>query len=365
MSSKVCLSQVVGPPDRAFAPRRLRSFGNQKGHRKSLGLLFCAAIGAVALMANPLDGEASLRPRGQMVDIGGRRLRIVCEGPATHQGPTVLFESGAYGFSGDWAYSQHDLTLQGVRSCAYDRAGMGMSDPAPAGERRDAINVERDLEKLLVAAHEPGPYVLVGHSMAGPRVHLFANRNPDKVVGLVLVDSTPSEATTNPGVAKYITDFTHETHMAQMTSHFGILKLLSGTPVGDKVGLPPEEDKEKRAQFSSIRYNDTAYEEVTYWPLDAQQAASTGPINADLPVAVVSAGVFDSGEGADMQTTQRPPALASRDGHVEIVAGATHNGLLGKTYHTGIVRGVDYVLNSIKGHQTGLMRASGLQLASR
>ena len=365
MSSQVCLSQVVGPPDRALTHRLLRSSRSHEARRSLLGLLFCAALGVVGLMASPLDGAASLRPRGQMVDIGGRRMRIVCEGPKVHQGPTVLFESGAYGFSGDWAYSQHDLTMQGVHSCAYDRAGMGLSDPAPAGERRDGVNVARDLEKLLVAAHEPGPYVVVGHSMAGARVHLFANRNPDKVVGLVLVDSTPADQVSNPGVAKYIADFTHETHMAKMTSHFGILKLLAGTPVGDKVGLPPEEDKEKRAQFASVLYNDTAYEEVTYWTLAAHQAAATGPLNADLPVAVVSAGVFDSGEGREMQTTQRPPALASRDGHIEIVAGATHNGLLGKTYHTAIVRGIDYVLNSIRGRAPSTAHALGLQVASR
>jgi len=355
-------SPGVRPAPARFSPK-LKRFHK----RPAQGLLFCFALGAVALMANPLDGSAaSMRPRGQMVDIGGRRLRIVCEGPVHAQGPTVLFESGAYGFSGDWAYSQHALTQQGVRSCAYDRAGMGMSDPAPADQRRDGLNVARDLEKLLVAAHVPAPYVLVGHSMAGARVHLFANRNPEKVVGLVLVDSTTPDAMADPQVTKYVADFTHDTHMAKMTAQFGILKLLAGTPLGDKVGLPPEEDKEKRVQFGSASYNRTAYEEVTYWPLAAKQAAATGPISTDLPVAVISAGVFDTPEGPRQQALEPPPARASRDGMVEVVAGATHNGLLGRIYSRSIVHGIDFVLGSVRTHPPQLARAAGsMQFASR
>lgn len=361
MSTKVCPF-----PTAAHLLLRLSARLGAIHNRPALGVLFCAALGVLALMASPLDGSASLRPRGQMVDIGGRRLRIVCEGPKDAPGPTVLFESGAYGFSGDWAYSQHALTEQGVRSCAYDRAGMGLSDPAPANQPRDGVNVARDLEKLLVAAHVPAPYVVVGHSMAGARVHLFANRNPDKVAGLVLVDSTTPDAMADPQVAKYVADFTHETHMAKVTAQFGILKLLAGTPLGDKVGLPPEEDKEKRAQFASASYNRTAYEEVTYWPTAARQAAETGELDPGLPVAVVSAGAFDTPEGPRMQALQPPPAWASHDGHVEVVAGATHNGLLGETYAPAIVRGVDFVLGSIKAHPPQLARArrERMQLAA-
>ncbi len=355
-------------PDATLRPRFPIRFSGARKARTGpvvLAALFCVAVGLSLTVAAASDALTA-HPRGVMVDIGGRNLRLVCEGPKTAPGPTVLFESGAYGFSGDWAYSQHALTQQGVRSCAYDRAGMGLSDPAPANEPRDGLHVAQDLEKLLAAAHVPAPYVLVGHSMAGARVHLFANRNPDKVVGLVLVDSTTPDAMSDPQVTKYVADFTHDTHMAKMTAQFGILKLLAGTALGDKVGLPPEEDKEKRAQFASASYNRVAYEEVTYWPLAARQAAATGPLNTDLPVAVVSAGVFDTPEGPRQQALEPPPARASRDGHVEVVAGASHNGLLGRTYSPAIVRGIDFVLGSVRAHPP-IARpvASPLEVASR
>lgn len=303
-------------------------------------VLLCASILAINVDAERVP--TTTRVNGQFYTIEGRRMRLVCEGPTGSSKPVVLFESGAFGFAGDWAYVQSQLTAQGVRSCAYDRAGMGLSDRA--AEPRDGINVARDLERLLAAADVPGPYVLVGHSMAGARVHLFANRNPGKVAGLVLVDSTTPEATLDPAVMKYVTDFTGAAKAAAMTARFGILRLLSVTALGDKVGLPPREDAQKRAQFASASYNQTAYDEVSNWPLAAAQARATGPLNPAWPVAVISAGVLSADEGERIQALQPPPALASRHGFVSVVEGATHNGLLGAHYSSAIVEGVDFVL---------------------
>ncbi|MDB5460844.1 MAG: hydrolase [Caulobacteraceae bacterium] len=307
-------------------------------------ILLCASLLAVNVEADRAGATGADKANGQFYSIDGRRMRMVCEGPTGSSKPVVLFESGAFGFAGDWAYVQSQLTAQGVRSCAYDRAGMGLSEPASAP--RDGINVARDLEKLLKAANVPGPYVLVGHSMAGVRVHLFANRNRGKVAGLVLVDSTTPEATQDAAVMKYVTDFTSGAKAAALTARVGILYLLSGTALGDKVGLPPREDAQKRAQFASASYNLTSYEEVRNWPLAAAQARATGPLNPAWPVAVISAGVLSADEGAQIQALQPPPALASRHGLVSIVDGATHNGLLGAQYSSAIVQGIDFVLDA-------------------
>ena len=67
-----------------------------------------------------------------MVDIGGRSLRIVCEVPRDGRFPTAILESGAFGFSADWAEVQTVLAARGIRSWAYDRAGLGHSDPGPS-----------------------------------------------------------------------------------------------------------------------------------------------------------------------------------------------------------------------------------------
>ena len=73
------------------------------------------------------------------------------------------------------------------RICAYDRANLGLSDKAP--KPRTFEDMTRDLHALLVNAPIEGPYILVGHSMGGMLVRLFADQYPEEVAGLVLVDS--------------------------------------------------------------------------------------------------------------------------------------------------------------------------------
>jgi pimeloyl-ACP methyl ester carboxylesterase len=73
------------------------------------------------------------------------------------------------------------------RACAYDRAGLGKSDPGPeAGSALEAVTA---LHALLGNAGIEGPYLLVGHSLGGEYVRLYASRYRQEVVGLVLVDS--------------------------------------------------------------------------------------------------------------------------------------------------------------------------------
>ncbi|MGH6957440.1 MAG: alpha/beta hydrolase, partial [Caulobacteraceae bacterium] len=71
--------------------------------------------------------------RGRRVGIeDGRRLRLVEAGPASSPRPLVLLEAGSFGFSADWAAVQEKLAAEGLRSLAYDRAGLGGSDPGPS-----------------------------------------------------------------------------------------------------------------------------------------------------------------------------------------------------------------------------------------
>ena len=84
--------------------------------------------------------------RGEMVDVGGRRLRVVTAGPAGER-PTIVLEHGAFGCAADWAVVQEKLAAKGLRSIAYDRAGLGHSDPGP--RPRDGRAIVDDLTALL------------------------------------------------------------------------------------------------------------------------------------------------------------------------------------------------------------------------
>ena len=63
-------------------------------------------------------------PPGQMIDIGGHKMHIKCEGPLNSP-ITVVFESGGGGSAKDWSRVQP--LLKNVGTCAYDRAGSGWS----------------------------------------------------------------------------------------------------------------------------------------------------------------------------------------------------------------------------------------------
>ncbi len=148
-------------------------------------LLTIAAIVAGAVYESKQEDKdaAAYKPTGTLVDAGGRKLHMVCTGQGA---PTVVFESSGLSSSTEWEKLLPEVGKE-HRACAYDRPGMGWSEPAP-GERTASDFVE-ELRGALTAAGEKPPYVLVGHSAGGPLVRAFASAHPNDVVGLVLVDT--------------------------------------------------------------------------------------------------------------------------------------------------------------------------------
>jgi pimeloyl-ACP methyl ester carboxylesterase len=123
---------------------------------------------------------------GQLVDIGGRRINLHCTGTG---GPTIILMAGIFSWSGVW-YKTQPVIAQKTRVCAFDRAAYGFSDPAP---RPQIISeVVEDLHTALEAGSIPRPYVLVGHSLGGLEARVYAQRWPEEVAGMVLVDTSPA-----------------------------------------------------------------------------------------------------------------------------------------------------------------------------
>jgi pimeloyl-ACP methyl ester carboxylesterase len=116
------------------------------------------------------------------VDVGGYQLSCRTFGLGE---PTVVFECGIEDTSESLANLAHHVQTF-TRAFIYDRAGLGLSDPAP--RPRTIQNAVNDLHVLLQRAHIPGPYLLVGHSFGGLIVRLYAAHYPQEVVGLVLLD---------------------------------------------------------------------------------------------------------------------------------------------------------------------------------
>jgi pimeloyl-ACP methyl ester carboxylesterase len=299
-----------------------------------LGL--AAAWGAVAVAAEVVSRGP--KPRGEMVDIGGRKLRLVCEGPKGPR-PVVWLESGAFSGAADFAAIQQKLTARGLRACAYDRAGLGWSDPGP--QPRDGDAITGDLGRLMAASGEPGPYVLVGHSMAGLYLRQFAVQHPDQVVGLVLLDAVTPETVDQPGAERFVRRMTLVARASAVAGSLGLTKPLYWW--GDRIGLPPRGKAEKRRGFISGRQSRGALAEVLSWRVAARQAAAAGPLRPEWPVAVITAGPR-SPELEMWNTVRQAPARASRAGLIENVEAANHRTLLGLVHGDRAVAGVEHVL---------------------
>ncbi|MGQ0702730.1 MAG: alpha/beta fold hydrolase [Gemmatimonadales bacterium] len=147
--------------------------------RRSLGVL--PVLQALALTGAVAQPPAAARP----VDIGANRtLWLACAGVGQ---PLVVLEAGHTESSATWEQVQPRIATF-TRVCSYDRAGRGRSDPVQVRPRH-GNDVVRELQVLLRVAPEPGPYLLVGHSLGGAFVRLYAASYPSDVAGLVLVDA--------------------------------------------------------------------------------------------------------------------------------------------------------------------------------
>jgi len=148
-------------------------------------------LGAVKVAQFRLAGQVAVPP-GQLIDVGTHRLHLHCQGPVALGAPTIVLEAGLGETSLTWAGVMSGLAAS-HRVCAYDRAGYGWSDPAPMPP--GASSTVADLHRLLGAAGEQPPYVLVGHSLGGVYARLFAHTYPAETAGLVLLDPSHEEMT--------------------------------------------------------------------------------------------------------------------------------------------------------------------------
>jgi pimeloyl-ACP methyl ester carboxylesterase len=123
--------------------------------------------------------------QGKLVDIGGRKIQLDCRGAGS---PTVVLESGLDHFGSlSWA-KVHDSIAQTTRVCAYSRAGIMWSEPAPGDF--DSKRTAQDLHTALIEAGEQAPWVMVGHSAGGPYIMTFTSLYDKEVAGLVFVDAS-------------------------------------------------------------------------------------------------------------------------------------------------------------------------------
>ncbi len=220
-------------------------------------------------------------PPGRLVEVDGKLSHLYCSGEGN---PTIILEAGINeGGSLTWDRVRPQIAAFS-RVCAYDQAGIMWSERRD--HPRDADHIVEDLHSLLTAAGESPPYVMVGHSLGGLLVRVFADHYSDEVAGFVFVDSShPGQNQRFPLDVLDVMAFPSPL-LLKAISALGILRLES--PAAPN-GLPKEIGEAIRSHLpqSMIGIADIIETVDNIFA----QAQRTGPFG-DRPIVVLTAGQF-------------------------------------------------------------------------
>jgi pimeloyl-ACP methyl ester carboxylesterase len=305
-----------------------------------LGIL--AALVAAGVLYQRLGvhrQSRQLSPPGCLVDVGGHRLHAICAGQGS---PVVVLESAIAGSSLSWAIVQPSIA-QFTRVCAYDRAGLGWSDPPSC-----ARTVERILDELGAVLQEVGvrdPCVLVGHSFGSLVVRAYAARHPERVAGLVLIDPPIEWLTMTRERARLLWGGRSLSRVGAFLAHVGVVRaclslLTGGAPgaprrfvrifgptaaetlerlVGEVRKLPPEIHPVVQAIWCQPKcFHAMADHFLTLAQEGRRLAVSIPP--PDIPTVVISSG----GQPPEQLAAQRQLVKSSRSGRHVIAKASAH-----------------------------------------
>jgi pimeloyl-ACP methyl ester carboxylesterase len=296
-------------------------------------LIVAALSGATYQWIATRKELAATPPPGHLVDIGGYRLHLWCTGDGA---PAVILDTGLGGSSAGRGFVQPDVA-RFTRVCSYDRAGMGYSDPGPSP--RTARRIASELAELLVRSGLGGPVVLVGASIAGFDVRVFASDHPERVAGLVLVDAShEDQAHEVPQLARFV----------PLLSTIGVLRLF-GVSFGQRIeSLAPSVRQFARAtSFRTAAYQ-AAADEIIHIRQSASEVRSSRR-KLTIPVLVIT-----GGRGADenWRRLQRDQVSLSERGCLMIAQESGH--LVSTDQPEVVVDAIRTVVEIARGHDVPL-----------
>jgi pimeloyl-ACP methyl ester carboxylesterase len=209
-----------------------------------------------------------------------------------------------------------------TRVCSYDRAGMGWSEPGPGP--RSPAQLAEELHDLLSNGDEAGPYLLVGHSLAGKTIRLFAHAYPSEAAGMVLVDTRSEEIDSKLSEAEidgFKGALDGQAMLYTLTRRLGLARLFGATLFSDQPLVSPALARELALlQTSPEAVSATTAEGLARSANDAELALST---LGSLPLVVIAAKASMDGIAGWPEAQQSLAALSDKGSL--IVADTSHS----------------------------------------
>jgi pimeloyl-ACP methyl ester carboxylesterase len=124
-----------------------------------------------------------------VLDVDGHNIYARCSGTGS---PTVVYFTG-------WAPDPSKLGVSAIRAieavdggkhriCSYERRNTGRSETVKGTQTPE--NIVADVDGVLNAMGENGPFVLLGASFGGLVAGAYAVAHPDRTAGVLLLDSS-------------------------------------------------------------------------------------------------------------------------------------------------------------------------------
>jgi pimeloyl-ACP methyl ester carboxylesterase len=245
-------------------------------------------------------------PAERMVDLGTHSLHAVILGDGA---PAIVIDGGIGATADEYRTLQERLAEE-TTVVAYDRAGYGQSEAGPLP--RDSGTEAEELRALLDKLGLSGPYLLVGHSLGGLNVEVYASLYAEEVGGMVLLDPPPLAwllGERYPGL---------RTMAEQMTAEW--------QGIADRGADLPDGPQRSQALFFQM----LASEHREMLGSSARLAAGIESFG-DTPLQVVASGVPNERFGADAEGYQqywveesRVLAAKSNQGRFVLAEDSTH-----------------------------------------
>lgn len=303
------------------------------------GLLAAAAAGVIYQRVGAARDARRFPPPGQFIHIGRRRLHVVVCGNGA---PSVWFESAIAASSLSWSRVQ-PAVAEFTTACAYDRAGLGWSDPSDVPITLS--HVVQDLEAAIAGSDCAPPSILVGHSFGAFVCLAFAAAHPREVRGLVLVDPPTDWIDIDRRRAYLLRGARQMSRLGQLLARMGVVRgclalLTGGAPaaprnfvkifgpstahtlerlVGEVRKLPPDVHPLVQAAWSRSKCFGAMADYLRVF----EEAAASVPrqrLPRELPLTVITAGdqpaaVKAAHEALASSSSRGRHILAAKSGH--------------------------------------------------